>query len=49
MLSFEAESILVSEVQGLQLGEAEWGMVLRQKGGLLLTVIVEGQPGERVA
>ena len=44
MLSFETGSILVSEVLGLQLGEAEWGMVRRQKAGSYSPSLVKDKP-----
>ena len=44
MLSFETGSILVSEVQGLRLGEAEWEMVRGQKVGSCSPSLLKDKP-----
>ena len=44
MLSFEAGSILASEALVLQLGEAEWEMILRQKVGPYSPSLLKDKP-----
>lgn len=44
MLPFEAGSIRVSEVLELQLGEAEWEIILRQKVGSYSPSLLKDKP-----